>query len=219
MPISLFDSGGKKDEKKSERLETSILEGTVVKNCDLPKQAKVLVRIPALGQEIWARVTGPGAGDGTGTFHAYNPDSEVLVGFSGNNVASAYIMSGLWSTRDSPPIDNGLSDMRTKHVIRTGLTAAFGHTLEFDDGINQSVTITTSTKQKLVLDKEKIEISTTGGTVKITLDLKTQKVSIDALQIEIGSAKTLSLKLNAQNIDIGDAKSQTTIKGGPVMIN
>ena len=219
MPISLFDSGGKKDEKKPERLETSILEGTVVNNCDLAAKGKVLVRIPAIGQEVLARLSGPGGGKDSGLFFTPNPETEVLVGFSGNNVDSAFIINGLWNTSDSPPVKPGPVDVPSKRVIKTGLVGGLGHVLEFDDGVNQSVTITTSTKQKLVLDKEKIELSTTGGTVKITLDLKTQKVSIEALQIEIGGAKTLSLKLSAQKIDIGDAKSQTTIKGAPVMIN
>jgi uncharacterized protein involved in type VI secretion and phage assembly len=219
MPITLYESGDKKDEKKPERLESSILEGTVVNNCDPAKQGKVLVRIPSLGQEVWARLSGPGGGNGTGQFFTPNPDTEVLVGFSGNNVANAYILNGLWNNQDSPPIENGLTDVPTKRVIKTGLKAGVGHTIEFDDGVNQSITIMTSTKQKIVLNKEKIEISATGDSVKITLDLKTQKVSIQAAQIEIGGAKTLSLKLNAQKIDIGDSKSQTTIKGTPVMLN
>ena len=220
MPITLFDSSGKKDEKKPERLESSILEGTVINNCDPAKQGKVLVRIPSLGHEVWARLTGPGAGEDAGFFHTPNADAEVLVGFSGNNVASAFILNGVWNTRDTPPIENGLVDVPTKRVIKTGLKAGFGHKVEFDDGIGQSITITTSTKQKVVLDKEKIELSTTGGTVTVTLDLKTQKVSISAPQIVIGDDKTLSLTLKAKNIEIGGASTlKTTMQGMKVMIN
>ena len=220
MPYTLFESSPKKDETKKERLESSILEGTVVNNCDLLAQGKVLVRIPSLGQEVLARLTGAGAGDDAGTFWAPNPDTEVLVGFSGNNVASAYILNGLWNTQDTPPVSKGPIDVPTKRVIKTGLVKGLGHKLEFDDGIDQSVTITTSTKQKIVLNKEKIELSTTGGTVKITLDLKTQKVSIDALQIEIGGTKTVSLSLKAKNIEIGDAlTAKTSVQGKMVTIN
>jgi uncharacterized protein involved in type VI secretion and phage assembly len=218
MPYTLYESGAK-DEKKSEKLQSSILEGTVVNNCDAPaKQAKVLVRIPSIGEEVWARLSGPGGGSNGGLFYTPNPDTEVLVGFSGNDLESAYILNGLWNTQDSPPVENALTDVPTKRVIRTGLKAGIGHTLEFDDGVNQSVTITTSTKQKIVLDKEKIELSTTGGSVSITLDLKTQKVSIQAPQIEIGGAKTASLKLNAAKVEI-TGTTTTTIKGGLVNIN
>lgn len=220
MAFTLYDSGAKKDEKKSERLESSILEGTVVNNCDLENKGKVLVRIPSLGQEVLARLTGPGAGDDAGLFFTPNPDAEVLVGFSGNNVASAYILNGMWNTRDKPPVENGLVDVPTKRVLKTGLTAALGHKVEFDDGVGQSITITTATKQQLVLDKDKIEISTTGGSVKVTLDLKSQKVSIDAAQIIIGGEKTVTLQLSAKNIEIGDGKTlKTSIQGKMVNIN
>jgi hypothetical protein len=99
------------------------------------------------------------------------------------------------------------------------ITLVKGHT-QFDDGVNQSITITTSTKQKIVLDKEKVGLSTIGGTVKITLDLMQQTVSIQAPQIEIGGAKTATLKLSAAKIEIGDIKTATTtIKGKFVYIN
>ena len=42
-------------------------------------QGKVLVRLPSLNQEVWARLTAPGAGRGTGLFHAPNANDEVLV--------------------------------------------------------------------------------------------------------------------------------------------
>jgi uncharacterized protein involved in type VI secretion and phage assembly len=220
MPYTLYETSPKKDEKKSERLESSILEGTVVNNCDPAKQGKVLVRIPSLGQEVWARLTGAGGGDGAGFFYTPNPDTEVLVGFSGNNVASAFILNGLWNTQDSPPIDVGLTDVPTKRVIKTGLKAGIGHKIEFDDGKEQSITILTSTKQKIVLDMQKIEISTTGGTVKVTLDLKTQTLSIDAPQIKVGGDKTLSLTLSAKSIQIGSATTiSTTVQGKSVFIN
>ncbi len=220
MPYTLFDSSPKKDDKKTERLEASILEGTVVNNCDLLAEGKVLVRIPSLGQEVSARLTGAGGGDGAGFFYTPNPDTEVLVGFSGNNVDSAFILNGLWNTQDSPPVDKGPIDVPTKRVIKTGLKAGIGHKIEFDDGTEQSITILTSTKQKIVLDMQKIEISTTGGTVKVSLDLKTQTVSIDAPQIEIGSTKTLSLTLSAKSIQIGSATTiSTTVQGQMVFIN
>jgi uncharacterized protein involved in type VI secretion and phage assembly len=217
MPITLFDSG-LKDDKKSEKLKGSILEGTVLVPCDLIRQGKVLIRVPALGQEVWARLSGPGGGKDAGNFYTPREGGEVLVGFSDNDPNSAYIINGLWSTSDNPPISNNPLDVSTKRVIKTGVKAGIGHEIEFDDGINQSVTITTSTRQKIVLDKEKIELSTLGGTVKVTLDLAKQTVSIQAPQIEIGGEKTASIKLSAGKIEIA-AKTLNTITGKPVMIN
>jgi uncharacterized protein involved in type VI secretion and phage assembly len=219
MSVALYDSGAK-DKKKSEKLSTSILEGTVVNNCDPAMQGKVLVRVPALDQEVWARLSGPGGGSDGGFFYTPNPDTEVLLGFSGNDPSSAFIINGLWNTQDSPPISNGLTDVPTKRVIKTGLKGGFGHMIEFDDGAGMSITILTATQQEIVLDKDKIQISTTGGTVSITLDLASQKVSISAPQIEIGGAQTASIKLSAAKIEIGDAATlNTSVKGTQVMIN
>ena len=213
MSFTIYDSG-----KKDSKPETSVVVGVVVDSCDVLNQGKVLVRIPSLGQEVWARLTAPGAGPNGGFFINPEAGDEVLVALSGNDPVDAYILNGLWNTQDAPPVESNLQ-AQFKRVLKTGIRGALGHKVEFDDGAGQSITITTATQQKLVLDKDKIEISTTGGTVNISLDLKTQKVSIQAAQIQIGDAKTASLTLNAQKISIGDGKAQTTIQGKPVMIN
>jgi len=217
MPFTLFESVTK-DEKKAEKIQGSILEGTVVNICDPAEQAKVLVRIPSLGQEVWARLSSPGAGPDAGNFYTPRADDEVLIGFSDNDPNSAFILNGLWNTQDSPPISKNPLDVATKRVIKTGLKAGIGHEVEFDDGVNQSITITTSTKQKIVMDKEKIQLSTTGGTVSVTLDLAKQTVSIQGLNIELGDSKTASIKLNAARIEIA-GKVETNIKGGMVKLN
>jgi uncharacterized protein involved in type VI secretion and phage assembly len=216
MAFTIYDSG--KKEKKDNKAETSVVAGVVINSCDFLNQGKVLVRIPSLGQEVWARLSAPGAGPNGGFFINPEADDEVLVALSGNDPVDAYILNGLWNTKDAPPVESYVQ-AQYKRVIKTGIRGALGHKVEFDDGVDQSITITTATQQKLVLDKDKIEISTTGGTVNISLDLKTQKVSIQAAQIQIGDAKTVSLTLNAQKINIGDSKAQTTIVGLPVKIN
>lgn len=216
MAFTIYDSG--KKDKKDGKADTSVVAGVVVNSCDTLNQGKVLVRIPSLGQEVWARLSAPGAGPNGGFFINPEADDEVLVALNGNDPVDAYILNGLWNTQDAPPVESNIQ-AQYKRVIKTGIRGALGHKVEFDDGPDQSITITTATKQKLVLDKDKIEISTTGGTVNISLDLKTQKVSIQAAQIQIGDAKTVSLTLNAQKINIGDGKAQTTIQGKPVMIN
>jgi uncharacterized protein involved in type VI secretion and phage assembly len=218
MPITLYESGADAKKKKP-KLATSILEGVVVNNCDPAGQSKVLVRIPSLNQEVWARMSSPGAGSDAGLFYTPRPDDEVLVAFSGSELGSAYILGGLWNTQDSPPISKNPVDVMTKRVIKTGVAGGIGHEIEFDDGVGQSITITTSTKQKIKLDKEKIEISTTGGTVSVTLDLLKQTVSIQAANIEIGGSKTAQIKLAAKKIDIGGSDTVTTnIKGAQVVI-
>jgi uncharacterized protein involved in type VI secretion and phage assembly len=216
MPYTLFESGAK-EEEKSGKAPYTITAGTVSNNVDLVNQGKILVRLPSLDQEVWARLTAIGAGPDAGFFYVPRSNDEVLVALNDSDPNDAFVLGGLWSTKDSPPVSDQLQ-ATTKRVIKTGITAGVGHEVEFDDGPGQSITITTSTKQKIVLDTETIELSTTGGSVSITLDLKTQKVSIQAPQIEIGGSKTASLKLNAAKVEI-NGTATTTIKGGVVNIN
>src|SRR5262245_59569454 len=139
---TLYDSAAK--ERASKRPpHTSVAPGIVKNNCDLVVQGKVLVRIPTLDQEVWARLTATGAGNGTGHFHVPNIDDEVLVALVHSNPVDAYILGGMWSTKVSPPIAPVPTDVPTKRVIRTGLTAAVGHEIEFDD-LLQTITITSA---------------------------------------------------------------------------
>jgi uncharacterized protein involved in type VI secretion and phage assembly len=217
MAITLFESGAK-EEKKPGKVHTSIVAGVVVNNLDCIMQGKVLVRIPSLDQEVWARMVAIGASQGRGHFRPPKVNDEVLVALNDNDPDDAFVMGGLWSTRDSPPISQPL-DAETKQIIRTGMTPVAGHEIEFDDGPGQSITITTSTKQKITIDPFKIELSNMAGTLKITLDNKKQSISIDAaVSLELNAVG--SIKLKAANIEIGDAKTlKTTIKGVQVFIN
>jgi uncharacterized protein involved in type VI secretion and phage assembly len=188
----------------------------VVSNLDVLAQGKVLVRLPAIDEEVWARLSAIGGGPGTGFFHAPNPDDEVLVALDQSNPAQAYLLGGLWSTLDRPPVGTPGENL-FKRKYRTGLQKSpVGHEIEFDD-LEQSITITTSTKQKISLDMNKIEISTTGGTVSIALDLATQSVSIKGIaKIELSAEGEISL--SAAKVSI-EGTVETEIKGGMVSIN
>lgn len=169
MPTTLFDSAAQ-EEKRSKRLpHTSIAPAVVKNNCDLIAQGKVLVRIPTLDQEVWARMTATGAGQGTGHFHTPNINDEVLVALVHADPVDAYIIGGMWSTQVSPPIDPIPTDVASKRIIRTGLNAKVGHQIEFDD-LLQSITITSSppaAEQKIKMDPKGITLENKTGTVKI----------------------------------------------------
>jgi uncharacterized protein involved in type VI secretion and phage assembly len=213
MPYTLYETPD--EEKKKEKPETSIVEGTVINDCDPAQQGKVLVRIASLDQEVWARISAPGAGSGAGFYYNPRVDDEVLVALSGTNPVNSYIIGGMWNTKDSPPISSPL-DVTTKRVIKTGLKDIPGHQIEFDDGIGQSITINTTTDQKITMDPFKIELTNKAGTLKITMDNKAQKITIQAVDIELAAIKGITLK--AAKIDI-NAIGPTTITGKPVAIN
>jgi uncharacterized protein involved in type VI secretion and phage assembly len=177
----------------------AIASGVVTNNLDVPMEGKVTVRIPAMDREVWARLTAPGAGSGAGLFYVPRVDDEVLVAFAGGDPNDAFLLGGLWNLGDRIPVSDPITAL-TSRILRSGVTAGTGHQIELDD-LLQSVTITTSTDQKITLDPTKIELTNLAGSVKVTLDNATQSVSITA---------AASIKLEAP---------QVSIKGATVEIN
>lgn len=209
--MKLFDSA---ERQRKEKPYTSIVSGTVTNNCELILQGKVLVRIPSMDQEVWARLSSPGAGGGAGLFYVPRMKDEVLVALVGNDPADAFVLGGLWSTKDAPPGDQ-LTAIG-KRVFKTGVKSGVpAHKMEFDD-IEQSITIETSTQQKIAITMTSIEISNTLGNIKITLDNESQTLSLEAPMIKIAALATLDL--SAKKITI-NGTGPTTITGTPVAIN
>jgi uncharacterized protein involved in type VI secretion and phage assembly len=215
VPITLYDSAAAA-ERKTEGAGTSVVTGTVINNCDLIRQGKVLVRIPSLSQEVWARLSSIGGGSSAGFLYVPRIDDEVLVALNQNDPTDAFVLGGLWSTQDTPPVSTPV-DALSKRVIKTGLKGGVGHEVEFDDAL-QSISIISTTKQKVTIDPLKIELSNTAGTLKITLDNKSQTITIQGVNIEIKGMA--SLKLDAPKIDITslgpitiDSKTFCTVNG------
>ncbi|HZE70851.1 MAG TPA: phage baseplate assembly protein V [Pyrinomonadaceae bacterium] len=196
--------------------------GIVSNNVDLLGLGRVQVRIPALPAfEPWARLSAIGAGSSRGFLWVPEIDDEVLVAFSQNDERDAYILGGLWSTMAMPPLDL-FSDFVIKRVIKTGKTAGVGHEILFDDA-QQSITITSSTDQKITIDPTKIELASTGDSVVIKMDLTSQTISITApLKIELQATQ---ISLQGTQIDIKgatinlQATGPCAIQGLPVKIN
>ncbi len=177
----------------------AIAPGIVTNNLDVLAEGRVQVQIPSLpAYEPWARVSSVGAGSSRGFAWIPQINDEVLVAFNQNDERDAYVLGGLWNTMDRPPLTLP-TDFLIKRVIKTGVAGGMGHEIEFDDAL-QSITITSSTKQKITIDPLKIELTNTAGTLKITLDNTQQAISIQAVtSIELKAAQ---IKLQAANIDI-----------------
>lgn len=199
----------------------SISPGIVTNNLDLLGEGRVQVRIPSLPAfEPWARLAAIGAGSSRGFVWVPELEDEVLVAFSQNDERDAYILGGLWSTLDRPPLTLP-TDFLIKRVIKTGKAGGIGHEVEFDD-LLQSITITSSTEQTVTIDPTKIEISTTGGTVSVKLDLVAQTVSITAPKKIALTAAEISLQGAKVGIEGGSVSIQAgecSIQGGLVRIN
>lgn len=180
----------------------AVCPGIVTNNLDLLGEGRVQVRIPARPNfEPWARVASVGGGSGRGFAWLPQVDDEVLVAFAQDDPNAAYVLGGLWSTRDRPPLSLP-TDFATTRLLRTGLSSSpVGHEIKFDDAL-QTVTITTSTNQTVTLAPEKIEVSGALGALKVTLDSATQSISLSA---------PAKIELQAAQIDIKGA--QVTVEG------
>ena len=200
----------------------AIAPGIVTNNLDLLGQGRVQVRIPSRPSfEPWARMTAVGAYSSRGFLWIPQNNDEVLVAFAENDLSSAYILGGLWSTMNRPPLSLP-TDFLIKKVLKTGATESLGHQIEFDDA-QQSISIKTSTEQKITLDPTKIELTNLAGTVTISLDNASQAVKITAVnKIELQS---LQIELKATKIDMTAANFSITstgpcsVTGLPIKLN
>jgi len=196
----------------SSKGDFSIAPGIVQDNFNLLSEGRVQVKIPSHpGFTPFARIVGLGGGSGRGFVWAPQVGDEVLVAFNQNDNRDAYILGGLWSTLNRPPVTLP-TDFITKRVIKTGVKdSPLGHTIEIDDAL-QSIKIKTSTEQEITLDPEKIEISATKGVHSVTLNIldvppsikistvgditlsaPTGKITLDALELEMSGEVSTSI--------------------------
>lgn len=191
----------------------------VINNLDATNNARVQLRLPWLpGYEPWARLAVLSGGKERGTYFVPQVGDEVLVAFNHGDIREPFVIGSLWNQMDPPPATLQ-TDPVSKRIIRTPL----GHVVEFDD-LTQSITITTTTQQKIVMAPEKIALETTSGTAKVTLDTAGSITIQAATGIEL---KASSIKLDASaNLELKGGSSvalkggaSATIEGAIVKIN
>lgn len=193
----------------------AIAPGFVTNNIDPLSEGKVEVDIPSYDLEgIFARLVAVGGGMGRGFLWVPQLRDEVLVAFNQDNPMDAYILGGIWSMIQRPP---GIipTDLLSKRVIKTGILPGFGHEIEMDD-VTQSITIKTTTNDKITLGPGKIEIGTVIG-LKLTLNLfdTPPSISIEATagNIEL-KAPFGKISLNALQVEInGDLNTEIKSTG------
>lgn len=223
MATELYETAAEQQQNKPVRGASSIVTGTVTNNIDLVGQGRVQVRIPSLDVEVWARLAAVGGGSDAGFLYVPRNDDEVVVAMSQDNPEDAFVLGGLWSSQDSPPVSTG-AEAVVKRVIKTGVEEGLAHEVEFDD-LEQSITITSSTNQTVTIDPDKIELSNEAGTLVITLDNLTETVTIKGVNIELDADVSLTLKGPTISIEADPgplsikATSSCAINGLPVTIN
>jgi uncharacterized protein involved in type VI secretion and phage assembly len=188
--------------------ENGIVIGTVVDLDDPEKLGRVKLKLPQYDdqQSTWARIASPMAGHNRGFFFRPEVQDEVLVGFENGEIRRPYVLGSLWSKVDTPPPrDND----ETKNNWRF-MVSRSGHIFKFDD----------------TAGSEKIEIVDKSGSLKVTFDSSSSKITIESNgDVEI-KAPQGAFKVSAQTVDIeasGEMKLQAfanmTVKGATVNIN
>ncbi|MGY0490290.1 phage baseplate assembly protein V [Streptomyces sp. WG-D5] len=221
MAYTLYESGAGAA-KEPPVPTTRLVSGTVVNDCEGAVHGNVLVRVPALGEELWARLVVAGGGDGAGFYYQPRVGDEVLVGLSGND---AFVIGGMFGPKSGPPVETPAA-AQTQRVIRSGLRGQRdGHRIELDDA-RRSLSLTSTTGQQVTLTPDTITVSNKAGSVSITLADRDQRITVKGADIELQG--TTSLTLKAPKVDItattgavtiSAQTGATVISGRPIKLN
>jgi uncharacterized protein involved in type VI secretion and phage assembly len=174
--------------------------GVVTNAKDPNGRGRVKVKLPWLAADnetTWARVTAPMAGANRGVCFVPAVGDEVLIAFEHGRPERPYVLGGLWNGLDAPPEPNsdGKSDV---HAIRTGA----GHVIRFVD-----------TDQR-----QRIEISGTGGKNQIVIDTANNTVTIHAGNDVVITAGSGKLTLSGGSVDIASDRDLTLTAGGRMAV-
>ena len=183
------------------------LQNGVVKQIeeDPGTEHRILITLPILGTEIWARQAGLYATNGKGSFFLPEVGDEVIVGFLNDDPRYAIILGSVYSSKNAPPYtsdkENTIKafvtkselkiEMNDKDKVLTISTPA-GNTFTLSDK-DKSITVEDQNSNSLTMDSG-------GITIKSAKD-----ITIDA-----GGSLTLKAK---QNIDSTSAGGDVTLKG------
>jgi phage protein D/phage baseplate assembly protein gpV len=168
--------------------------GIVTDNADPQGLGRVRVQLPALSNTYetgWAPVLAPGAGPQRGLCFLPEVNDQVVVGFWEGDPQHPFVLGGLWSANDPPPL--GADAVDNGSVRRRELVSREGHRVVFLDGPHESgITLRTADGAlQLALDARKREVTLRAPSVRITaegeLSLRTQ----GSLTVEAGGALTL----------------------------
>jgi phage baseplate assembly protein V len=215
MPDGLLEFATRALSGDEDRVD-GVAVAIVLDNVDMTGEARVQVQLPWLpGIEPWARVAVPVAGPSRGFYILPQVGDEVLVAFEHGDVKAPYVVGSLWNGRDKPPTTEP-NDAESKVILQTEQ----GHVIQLDD-LEQSLTITTPSGQKITADQQKIELE--AGSAKATLETSGQ-IKLEAeTEIEL---KASSIKLNGTTVDVKASSSLSlqgsascTVQGGVVKIN
>lgn len=200
---------------------TGLVPAVVTDARDPLDLGRVRVMFPWLSKDFtsgWARTVQAGAGKDRGLLVLPEVGDEVLVGFGGGDMDTAYVLGGLHNGKDTvpalsvPPVDDASGEIGVR-----GLVSRTGHRLELvDSARSDGVLLTTGDgKFRLSLDKKgrTVELSS-SGTVKISGTGVTVDAGTGVLEL-----KGQQVKVTGQSAAELTASGSVTVRGGIVRIN
>lgn len=191
-----------------------VVPGLVTSVKDPQKLGRVKVAFPWLDEQMetsWARVMHPGAGaGGRGIVWMPEINDEVLVAFADGDIDRAYVLGGVYNTRDKFDAV-GRFDPAQGAVDRRSFRTRKGHAIELVDGQG----------------KESISVKSGDGRFSLVYDATHGKLSIscDGMGgVEIASKGPLNLqgqqvKIESKTTMDLSATGPMTVKGAIIKLN
>ena len=179
------------------RQGTGVVPAVVTNATDPEHLGRVKVKLPWLADDYeshWARVLQLGAGADRGLVLTPEVNDEVLVAFEHGDTRKPYVLGGVFNSVDTPPYEGGVDGASGKVVTRAVRTRK-GHELVLSDADG----------------KEKIEIATTGGKVRILLDHAGGALKVEAsgdVEVKAGGKATVTA---GSDLNV-EARGSATIK-------
>jgi uncharacterized protein involved in type VI secretion and phage assembly len=160
----LLDSGN--GHGRSQGLVHGVVPAQVTNLDDPDDLGRVKVKYTWLGEieSDWLRIATPMAGAERGFLFLPEVNDEVLIAFEHGDINHPYMVGGLWSTKDKPPIEKSESIADGKVVQRVIKTRS-GHIIILDD--------TQGSEQIVIRDKteaNEIAINSSDNSMTIKCD-------------------------------------------------
>jgi phage protein D/phage baseplate assembly protein gpV len=169
----------------------------------------------------WARLSIPGAGNQRGIMWMPEVNDEVLVAFENGNINRPYVIGGLYNGQDESSFSAG-DTIPSSNIVKRGMKTRTGQQLVFtEDSSDQKIEILSSGGTlKIVIDETGKKISIEASDASATIDIKAQgAISLTSETDAVTVKATSNVKLEATgNIDV-NATGILTLKGSLVKIN
>jgi phage baseplate assembly protein V len=150
----------------------AVYRGTIKQPRDPSGLGRLEVRVPAFGEEVWARRATLAAGSRRGTWFVPAAGDEVLVAFESGDARKPIVVGALWNAKQRPPEnDPERTLIRTKH----------GVTIVLDDGAG-CVEVADENGNSVKLEPSGVTV-TAAAKVKISAS----RVEIDAGEVEVNA--------------------------------